>query len=61
MSLFIKSDEKKLKELKERREQLHKKLSLLEEIDDEEKGLAVEEKRLKELKTPKWIKRFIGE
>jgi cell shape-determining protein MreC len=59
MSLFIKSDEKKLKELKEHREQLQKKLEILEEIDDEEKALASEEKRLKELTTPKWLKKFL--
>jgi hypothetical protein len=59
MSLFTKSDEKKLKELKERREQISKKLEILEEIDDEEKLLLAEEKRLKELQTPKWLKKML--
>jgi hypothetical protein len=59
MSLFTKSDEKRLKELKEKREQLQVKLALLEEIDDEEKALAAEENRLKELTTPKWLKKIM--
>jgi cell shape-determining protein MreC len=59
MSLFTKSDEKRLKELKEKREQLQVKLALLEEIDDEEKALASEEKRLRELTTPKWLKKIM--
>jgi len=59
MGFFTKDvSEEELKRLKEKRAELAKELELREEIAKEEKALASEERKIKELKTAKWFKSF---